>query len=99
MNQPASSSAAETPAVLPPHAPLSRYYGNEEEHQAFLRRIFDDTAPDYERIERVLALGSGPWYRRGALERAGLTSGADVLDVGIGTGLVAREALKVRRRV
>jgi demethylmenaquinone methyltransferase/2-methoxy-6-polyprenyl-1,4-benzoquinol methylase len=95
MNQPASPSAAETPAVLPPHAPLSRYYGNEEEHQAFLRRIFDDTAPDYERIERVLALGSGPWYRRGALERAGLVSGADVLDVGIGTGLVAREALKI----
>lgn len=81
--------------VLPPHAPLHDYYGDEADHQRFLRRIFDDTAPDYDRIERVLALGSGPWYRRSALQRAGLAEGAEVLDVGIGTGLVAREALKL----
>ena len=83
------------PVVLPPHAPLPRYYGSEDEHRAFVRRIFDDTAPDYERIERVLALGSGPAYRRQALLRAGLARGAQVLDVGIGTGLVAREAIKI----
>ena len=81
--------------VLPPHAPLHDYYGDEADHQRFLRRIFDDTAPDYDRIERVLAMGSGPWYRRSALQRAGLGEGAEVLDVGIGTGLVAREALKL----
>lgn len=81
------------PEVLRPHAPLPAYYGDEVEHQQFLRRIFDDTAPDYDRIERVLALGSGPWYRRTALQRSGLAAGAQVLDVGIGTGLVAREAL------
>lgn len=79
--------------ALAPHTPLPAYYGDEAEHQQFLLRIFDDTAPDYDRIERVLALGSGPWYRRKALERAGLVAGAQVLDVGIGTGLVAREAL------
>jgi len=90
---PLPSTASADPALLPPHAPLPRYYGNEDEHQAFLRRIFDDTAPDYDRIERVLAFGSGPWYRRSALQRAGLRTGAEVLDVGIGTGLVAREAL------
>jgi demethylmenaquinone methyltransferase/2-methoxy-6-polyprenyl-1,4-benzoquinol methylase len=83
------------PAVLRPHAPLSAYYGDEPDHQRFLRRIFDETAVDYDRIERVLALGSGPWYRRSALRRAGLARGAQVLDVGIGTGLVAREALKL----
>jgi len=76
-----------------PHAPLPAYYGSDDEHRAFLRRIFDDTASDYDRIERVLAFGSGPLYRRSALRRAGLESGAQVLDVGIGTGLVAREAL------
>ena len=79
--------------VLAPHTPLPAYYGDEAEHQQYLRRIFDETAPDYDRIERVLALGSGPWYRRSALQRAGLSTGAEVLDVGIGTGLVAREAL------
>jgi len=81
--------------VLPPHAPLNEYYGDEAEHQQFLRRIFDETAPDYDRIEGILAFGTGPWYRRKALERAGLAEGAQVLDVGIGTGLVAREALRL----
>jgi demethylmenaquinone methyltransferase/2-methoxy-6-polyprenyl-1,4-benzoquinol methylase len=76
-----------------PHAPLPAYYGGDDEHRAFLRRIFDETAADYDRIERVLAFGSGSRYRRAALSRAGLESGAQVLDVGIGTGLVAREAL------
>ena len=79
--------------VLPPHAPLTEYYGDEPEHQRFLRRIFDDTAPDYDRIEGILAFGTGPWYRRNALQRAGLAEAQEVLDVGIGTGLVAREAL------
>lgn len=83
------------PGPLAPHAPLSDYYGNEDEHRQFLQHIFDDTAADYDRIERILALGSGPWYRRKALERAGLATGAEVLDVGIGTGLVAREALRL----
>lgn len=81
------------PAPLPPHAPLPGYYGNGDERRRFLTRIFDDTAADYDRIERLLAFGSGPWYRRAALQRAGLDVGAQVLDVGIGTGLVAREAL------
>src|SRR5689334_24270233 len=76
-----------------PHAPLDAYYSCDDEHRAYLRRIFDDTASDYDRIERVLAFGSGAWYRRAALRRAGLASAAQVLDVGIGTGLVAREAL------
>ena len=79
--------------VLPPHSPLPAYYRDETERAQYLRRIFDDTASDYERIERVLALGSGPWYRRAALRRAGIADGDRVLDVGIGTGLVAREAL------
>ena len=83
--------------MLKPHAPLTRYYrdadGSGDEHRAFVRRLFDDTAADYDRIERVLALGTGARYRRDALRRAGLGDGARVLDVGIGTGLVAREAL------
>ena len=81
------------PEVLRPHTPLPDYYGDEVDHERFLRRIFDETAPDYDRIERVLAFGTGAGYRRAALRRAGLAPGAQVLDVGIGTGLVARAAL------
>ena len=86
-----SPELADVPAQLP-HTPLPGYYGDEAEHQRFLRRIFDETASDYDRIERVLALGTGARYRRAALQRAGLKEGDKVLDVGIGTGLVAREA-------
>lgn len=79
--------------VAAPHAPLTRYYASEEERSRYLRAAFDATAVDYDRIESVLAFGSGPWYRRQALRRAGLGPGQRVLDVGFGTGLVAREAL------
>lgn len=79
--------------VLRPHRPLPAYYGDEAEREQYLRRIFDDTAADYDRIEKLLAFGSGRWYRHQALKRAHLATSAEVLDVGIGTGLVAREAL------
>ena len=60
-----------------------------------MRRIFDDTAVDYDRVERMMALGSGSWYRRRALLRAGLAPGMEVLDVAVGTGLVAREEVAI----
>ncbi len=84
-----------SPAVLPPHVPLTHYYATEGERPGFVRRIFDDTAADYDRVEKVLAFGSGPWYRRKALGRAHLKAGDRLVDVGIGTGLLAREALKI----
>lgn len=79
-------------ALLAPHAPLPEYYADEREKRSFVRNIFDQTATDYDRVERAMALGSGSWYRRQALKRAGLSAGMKVLDVAIGTGLVAREA-------
>lgn len=82
-------------AKLAPHAPLTAYYGSEAERHGWVRGIFDSTAADYDRIEHVLAFGTGPWYRRRALQRSRLAAGMQVLDVGIGTGLVAREALKI----
>lgn len=86
---------SELPPVLRPHVPLTAYYEDEAGRQRFVRRIFDETAADYDRVENVLAFGSGRWYRGQALQRAGLQPGARMLDVGIGTGLVAREALKL----
>lgn len=80
-------------ATLTPHPPLADYYATAENRRSFVRDIFNNTAPDYDRVERVMAFGSGPWYRRRALVRAGLIPGMRVLDVAMGTGLVAREAL------
>ena len=78
-----------------PHPPLPDYYRGEEERRTFVRRIFDATAGDYDRIESLMAFGSGSWYRRQALLRARLTPGMRVLDVAVGTGLVAREAVAI----
>jgi demethylmenaquinone methyltransferase/2-methoxy-6-polyprenyl-1,4-benzoquinol methylase len=78
--------------VHAPHRPLTDYYQTEQDRQAYLRRIFDDTAADYDRIESLLAWGTGSRYRRQALIRGGLKTGMKVLDVGVGTGLVAAQA-------
>jgi demethylmenaquinone methyltransferase/2-methoxy-6-polyprenyl-1,4-benzoquinol methylase len=77
--------------AIAPHPELPRYYAGDAGKRSFVRRIFNQTAPDYDRVERFMALGSGSWYRRQALKRAGLAKGMRVLDVAIGTGLVARE--------
>ena len=78
-----------------PHPVLPQYYERPEERRDFVRQMFDRAARDYDRVERVAALGSGSRYRRLALLRAGLKPGMRVLDVGAGTGLVTREALSI----
>ncbi len=80
---------------LAPHRPLTEYYADEAGRHRWLRRVFDSTAVDYDRIESLMAFGSGPWYRRQALRRAGLAAGMQVLDVGTGTGLTAIEAAQL----
>ncbi len=75
-----------------PHPPLTEYYAKEAERAAWVRELFDRTAADYDRVERAMAFGSGSWYRRRALARAGLRAGMRVLDIGTGTGLTARQA-------
>lgn len=81
--------------VRAPHAPLTAYYADEAARPGFVRSLFDRTASDYDRVETLLSFGSGRWYRGQALARAGLASGMRVCDVGTGTGLVAREAVKI----
>src|SRR5262245_46724666 len=77
--------------VNEPHPILDAYYPDSTGRRRFLRAIFDRGAVDYDRVDRLLAFGRGSWYRRQALLRAGLTAGMQVLDVAVGTGLVARE--------
>jgi demethylmenaquinone methyltransferase/2-methoxy-6-polyprenyl-1,4-benzoquinol methylase len=78
-----------------PHPHFTDRYSSADEKRQYLKSIFDDTAVDYDRVESWLALGSGKWYRRQALLRAGLKPGMHVCDVACGTGLVAREALAI----
>ena len=75
-----------------PHRALTPYYQKAEDKQAFLRTIFDESATHYERIVGWGFFGTGNWYRRGALKRAGLRAGMQVVDVASGTGTTARVA-------
>ena len=78
----------------PPHPVLDKYYPSDADRQSFVGTLFDGAARHYNRIGTMLDLGSGPWYRRWALRRAGLRPGMRLLDVATGTGLVARGAVR-----
>jgi demethylmenaquinone methyltransferase / 2-methoxy-6-polyprenyl-1,4-benzoquinol methylase len=78
-----------------PHPNLPAYYEDAEGERRFVGRLFDAGAGDYDRVDRVLAFGTASRYRRGALLRGGLGAGMRMLDVAVGTGLVAKEALRI----
>lgn len=80
---------------LPPHPPLARYYGSEEQRRRQVDAWFDEAASDYDWINQAMSFGSGHRYRREALLRAGLAAGMSLLDAGTGTGGVAAQAQRI----
>jgi demethylmenaquinone methyltransferase/2-methoxy-6-polyprenyl-1,4-benzoquinol methylase len=78
---------------IAPHPPLRRYYGERDARQGFLNELFNRTAYQYRNIDKATAFGSGLWYRKKALEAAGLKPGMRILDVACGPGLVTQCAL------
>jgi len=81
--------------AIPPHQPLLDYYDDASKREDFVRDIFDDTAPWYDWACRFMSFGSGNWYRREAVRRAGIMPGMRLLDLATGTGVVARAAVEV----
>lgn len=78
-----------------PHPILPAYYDGREQRRAFVRDLFDEAAPHYDRLNEVFSFGTGARYRRECLVRAGLHPGLRVVDIAVGTGLVAREAVAI----
>jgi demethylmenaquinone methyltransferase / 2-methoxy-6-polyprenyl-1,4-benzoquinol methylase len=91
---PTNSEQRET-TVVPPHPVLNDYYSRPDERQGFVADLFDGCARYYNRVGTMLDLGSGRWYRRDALRRAGLRKGMRLLDVAAGTGLMTRGGVDI----
>jgi len=84
--------------VVEPHPVLTGFYGQRAQRSSFVRRLFNETAPYYDGLNQLFSLGSGAWYRRRSLLRAGLRPGLKVIDVAVGTGLLAREIVGITGR-
>ena len=74
---------------------LTQYYRSERDRASFVNTLFDGAARHYDWVGHLLAFGSGPYYRRRTLVRAGLRPPMRLLDVATGTGQVARAATRI----
>lgn len=57
-----------------------------DEKRRFVERMFDDIAPRYDLVNRVMTFGIDRAWRRRAVRSLGVGPGAHVLDLGCGTG-------------
>ena len=94
MNTTNPTDASGLPGSVPlrPHPLLTDYYADEAQRRKRVSSWFNEAAPDYDWINQALSFGSGAWYRKQALLRAGLAAGMSALDAGSGTGVVAAQA-------
>lgn len=83
-------------AVLSTDA-IGAYYANPDRRPGPVRAFFNRAARHYNLINQIFSLGSGAWYRRSCLRKAGIAPGMTVIDVAVGTGLLAREARRLMR--
>lgn len=82
-------------SLLEPHPVIPEFYDARAERGPFVRDLFNRTAPHYDAINQVFSLGSGGRYRRQCLLRCGLRPGQRLIDVAVGTGLLAQEAVSI----
>jgi demethylmenaquinone methyltransferase/2-methoxy-6-polyprenyl-1,4-benzoquinol methylase len=89
------SNAEDRPGDVRAQLEVAAYYADPVQRLAFMRALFNRSARYYDLVNLLVSLGSGAWYRRFCLRRAGLGSGKIVVDIATGTGLLAREALRL----
>jgi demethylmenaquinone methyltransferase/2-methoxy-6-polyprenyl-1,4-benzoquinol methylase len=89
------SNVEERPDPARPPAQAADYYADPAQRSLLARKLFNGTAQHYDTVNRLFSLGSGAWYRRRCLRRAGVHPGARIVDVAVGTGLLAREAGRI----
>jgi len=89
------ANSLERPEPARSAALIADYYADPERRLSFVRDLFNRTAQHYNPVNRLFSLGSGAWYRRTCLRWAGLQPGHRVVDVAVGTGLLAQEAVRI----
>lgn len=65
---------------------------SDKEHAQYVRDIFSRIAPRYDLLNRLMTGGQDVRWRREVIHRAELKSDSLLLDIGAGTGDLAREA-------
>lgn len=80
-------------------APVALTLPGASEKRRYVERMFDDIAPRYDLLNRIMTAGIDTRWRRRAIEAAGIRAGDLVLDMACGTGDLARDALAKGARV
>lgn len=75
--------------------PAVRPYGSGESKKAEVERMFDNIAPRYDLLNRVLSLGVDVWWRKRAIAYLKPAQPQQILDVATGTADVAIMAAKI----
>jgi demethylmenaquinone methyltransferase/2-methoxy-6-polyprenyl-1,4-benzoquinol methylase len=76
---------------------MSLLKGNEKAR--YVRKMFGRIAPRYDLLNRIMTLGQDSHWRREAVRRLEISGETILLDVGSGTGDIAREISKQHPRV
>ena len=69
---------------------------SDPERGRYVQEMFTQIAPRYDLINRLMTVGQDIRWRREVIQRASLPAMGMVLDLGAGTGDLAREALRQR---
>ena len=86
------SNRQDQPEAAAPGEQIATYYASAARRPGAARALFNHFARHYNLINHIFSLGSGAWYRRTCLRQAGIGPGMVVVDVAVGTGLLARQA-------
>ena len=74
--------------------PLPHFKHQGAEKKEFVKKMFDEIAPQYDFLNHFLSFGMDIYWRQKFIQKLNLQNGYSVLDVACGTGDVCFEILK-----